>query len=194
MVSLGGFRDNFVDGVRARRCGAGWRRISAEADRQPARSGWPATSSSASNSSRQLVHGRTDPALRSGDHVTVSPPSRAGRLCGPAKGRQRPRLRHHRLLRTLEHPDPVAAPPPHASHADGEGRPAGSAEPSAHRKDPVTAVRAGVASRGREVRRLHEWLFYRPLLHAPSPGFGADDVRFHPTRPGTAASARLPRL
>ena len=48
-----------------------------------------------------------------------------------------------------------------------------------HRQDPVTAVEQAWRAEAREVRRLHERLFYRPLLNAVA-RLGADDVRLTP--------------
>jgi glutamate-ammonia-ligase adenylyltransferase len=58
-----------------------------------------------------------------------------------------------------------------------------------YRGDPVTELQAALRDRRREVRRLHEKLFYRPLLGAVAqlPG---DEVRLTPT----AARARLAAL
>jgi len=112
----------------------------------------------------QLVHGRTDMSLRSGTTLqALAALSRGGYV---AREDAAVLDESYRLLRTLEHRIqlfrlrrthlmPTAEP-----DLRRLGRAVG------HRSDPATAVVAQWQRQAREVRRIHERLFYRPLLIA----------------------------
>jgi len=112
----------------------------------------------------QLVHGRVDPSLRSGTTLVALDALAAGGYVGreDAAGLSAAyrflraiehRLQLQRLRRTHTLPtDPVEL----RWLARGMG----------YRADPVAALAADHAAHTREVRRLHEKLFYRPLLGA----------------------------
>ena len=94
------------------------------------------------------------------------------------------------FLRTLEHRIQLLPAAPHPRRARGRGRRcAGSAARSGYLKDPVAELDKEWRQHRREVRRLHEKLFYRPLLAAVAriPG---EDGRLTPE----AAPARLAAL
>ena len=112
----------------------------------------------------QLVHGRADSALRSGNTLTALAELAAGGYVGRRDAglladayrflrTLEHRLQLHRLRRT--HTLPIA-------EADLRrlGRSMGFAS------DPIGELHATHARHAREVRRLHEKLFYRPLLAA----------------------------
>jgi glutamate-ammonia-ligase adenylyltransferase len=117
----------------------------------------------------QLVHGRTDPALRSGNTLQALEALSAGGYVGrddaaglAAAYRFLRRVEHllqlHRLRRTHLLPDPDAADGP--DQLRRLGRALGSTA------NPVTDLMADWRRVAGEVRRLHQKLFYRPLLHA----------------------------
>ena len=112
----------------------------------------------------QLVHGRTDVTLRSGTTLEAL----AALSKGGYVGREDAAVldESYRLLRTLEHRIqlfrlrrthlmPTAEP-----DLRRLGRAVG------HRRDSSKAVEAQWQEHAREVRRIHERLFYRPLLTA----------------------------
>ncbi|MER8182688.1 bifunctional [glutamine synthetase] adenylyltransferase/[glutamine synthetase]-adenylyl-L-tyrosine phosphorylase [Kitasatospora sp. NPDC094015] len=118
----------------------------------------------------QLVHGRTDPALRSGNTLEALAALSAGGYVGRADAASldvayrflrslEHRIQLHRLRRThLVPTDP-----------DDLRRLARSLSPLINgdtRADPVTALDREWKRHAVEVRRLHERLFYRPLLDA----------------------------
>ena len=112
----------------------------------------------------QLVHGRTDLALRSGTTLEA--------LAALSKGGYVAREdaavldESYRLLRTLEHRIQLFRL--RRTHlmpsADADLRRLGRAV--GHRRDSAQAVVAQWQQQAREVRRIHERLFYRPLLTA----------------------------
>jgi len=135
----------------------------------------------------QLVHGRTDLTLRSGTTLEA--------LAALSKGGYVAREdaavldESYRLLRTLEHRIqlfrlrrthlmPTAEP-----DLRRLGRAVG------HRSDPARAVVAQWQQQAREVRRIHERLFYRPLLTA-SARLSSTEARLTPE----AARERLAAL
>ncbi|MGV9855768.1 bifunctional [glutamine synthetase] adenylyltransferase/[glutamine synthetase]-adenylyl-L-tyrosine phosphorylase, partial [Streptomyces sp. NPDC003442] len=112
----------------------------------------------------QLVHGRSDESLHGGTTLDVLAALAAGGYVGRSDGAAlaeacrflrsvEHRVQLHRLRRT--HPVP-------AGEADLRrlGRSLG------FRTEPVTELGAAWRRHAREVRRLHEKLFYRPLLDA----------------------------
>jgi glutamate-ammonia-ligase adenylyltransferase len=118
----------------------------------------------------QLVHGRTDPSVRSGTTLVALRALAAGGYVGREDARRlddayrwlrmvEHRLQLHRLRRTHLLPVPTdAAGRRFVARAAGcRGTASG---------DAVTEFDTIRAAYAREVRRLHEKLFYRPLLSA----------------------------
>ncbi len=112
----------------------------------------------------QLVHGRTDLKLRSGTTLEAL----AALSKGGYVGREDAAVldRSYRLLRTLEHRIQLFRL--RRTHLmpseEGDLRRLGRAV--GHRRDSARAVVAQWQEQAREVRRIHERLFYRPLLTA----------------------------
>ncbi len=157
----------------------------------------------------QLVHGRTDESIRS----PATLPALAALAAGGYVGREDAAslAAAYRFLRSLEHllqlwqlrrthtlpDDPAvlrrlgralrAAAPAAPGPADAGGRQPAARSPA--RADPATELNAAWRQHSAEVRRLHEKLFYRPLLAAVArlPG---DVARLTPA----AARARLEAL
>ena len=135
----------------------------------------------------QLVHGRADERLRRAGHA-----ERAGRADRGRLRRPRGRRGHARRLRLPAHPrapDPALPAPAHPRGARRRGVAAPAGPVDRLPQGPGRAARPAVAHHRREVRRLHEKLFYRPLLAAVAriPG---DEARLSPE----AAEARLAAL
>jgi glutamate-ammonia-ligase adenylyltransferase len=137
----------------------------------------------------QLVHGRTDDSVRSGTTLTALSQLAAGGYVGREDARHlaeayrwlrtvEHRLQLHRLRRTHLLPAP-----------DDEEGLRRLARAVGYRKDAVTTLQRERAGYGREVRRLHEKLFYRPLLSAVA-RLPADQAALTPA----AAKARLEAL
>jgi [glutamine synthetase] adenylyltransferase / [glutamine synthetase]-adenylyl-L-tyrosine phosphorylase len=135
----------------------------------------------------QLVHGRTDQSLRSGTTLEAL----AALSDGGYVAREDAAVldESYRFLRTLEHRIqlfrlrrthlmPSAQP-----DLRRLGRAVG------HRRDPAKAVVAQWQQQAREVRRIHERLFYRPLLIAAAK-LSSDQSRLTPE----AARERLSAL
>jgi [glutamine synthetase] adenylyltransferase / [glutamine synthetase]-adenylyl-L-tyrosine phosphorylase len=132
----------------------------------------------------QLVHGRVDESVRSPSTLTALSALAAGGYVGrdDAAG-----LDHaYRLLRALEHRVQLFRLrrthllPAHDADLRRLGRQLG------HRVDPAQALEREWKAQAREVRRLHERLFYRPLLGAVAQ-LSTADVRLTTA----AASSRL---
>ena len=112
----------------------------------------------------QLVHGRADESLRSATTLTALHDLAAGGYVGRedaallAQAYRFLRTLEHRLqLRRLRRTHTLPTTEPELRRL---GRSMG------YRTDPVGELRAEHARHAREVRRLHEKLFYRPLLLA----------------------------
>ena len=112
----------------------------------------------------QLVHGRTDETLRSGTTLVALEALAAGGYVGREDARQLAAA--YRYLRTTEHRLQLQqlrrthTVPTDARHLRWLARSLG------YRRDPVAEFERERATHAREVRRLHEKLFYRPLLTA----------------------------
>lgn len=135
----------------------------------------------------QLVHGRTDRSLRSGTTLeALAALSRGGYV---ARDDAAVLDESYRLLRTLEHR--VQLFQLRRTHlmptAEADLRRLGRAV--GHRIDPASAVVAQWHQQAREVRRIHERLFYRPLLIAAA-RLSSAEVRLTPQ----AARERLAAL
>ncbi|MGY1810920.1 bifunctional [glutamine synthetase] adenylyltransferase/[glutamine synthetase]-adenylyl-L-tyrosine phosphorylase [Blastococcus sp. SYSU D00669] len=116
----------------------------------------------------QLVHGRVDPSLRVGGTLPALMALRAGGYVG--RDDADTLIASYRFLRTVEHRlQLLRMRRTHLLPTDEQqlrwlARSLGY-KPD-HRGDAVDVLRAELALHNREVRRLHEKLFYRPLLSA----------------------------
>ena len=135
----------------------------------------------------QLVHGRADVTLRSGTTLEAL----AALSKGGYVGREDAAVldESYRLLRTLEHRIQLFRL--RRTHlmpsAEGDLRRLGRAV--GHRRDSAKAVVAQWQEHAREVRRIHERLFYRPLLTAAA-RLGTNEAHLTPE----AARERLAAL
>ncbi|MBC7375268.1 MAG: bifunctional [glutamine synthetase] adenylyltransferase/[glutamine synthetase]-adenylyl-L-tyrosine phosphorylase, partial [Frankiales bacterium] len=137
----------------------------------------------------QLVHGRTDDAVRSGTTLVALDQLAAGGYVG------REDVRHladsYRWLRTVEHR--LQLHRLRRTHllpaADDEPGLRRVARAVGYRADALVTFRRERAGYVREVRRLHEKLFYRPLLSAVA-RLPTEQARLTPQ----AAAARLEAL
>lgn len=180
-------REHFVEDVQAMR-----RRVednvpSGEADRQLKLGPGGLRDVEFSVQLLQLVHGRADTSLRSGTTL----PALAALSQGGYVGREEAQTLEtaYRFLRTLEHR--IQLYRLRRTHlmptAPADLRRLGRA--LGHARDPEDAVTAQWRAAAREVRRLHERIFYRPLLAAVA-RLGPDEVRLTPE----AARERLAAL
>lgn len=135
----------------------------------------------------QLVHGRTDPSLRSPRTLdALEALAEGGYVAREDAGRL---AEAYRWLRSLEHRIQAYKMrrthlmPTSQTDLRRTGRSLGL------RTDPATAVVARRNEETREVRRIHEALFYRPLLAAVAK-LSSDEVRLTPD----AARDRLAAL
>ncbi|HET8594069.1 MAG TPA: bifunctional [glutamine synthetase] adenylyltransferase/[glutamine synthetase]-adenylyl-L-tyrosine phosphorylase, partial [Intrasporangium sp.] len=180
-------RENFVTDVQAMRRRVEQHVPQAEASRQLKLGPGGLRDVEFSVQLLQLVHGRTDPSLRS----TTTLEALAALARGGYVGRDDAAAldRDYRHLRCLEHRIQLYRlrrthlMPERADDLRRLGRSMG------HRKDPAAAVVADRAAISREVRRIHERLFYRPLLAAAA-RLTPDEVGLSPE----AARARLSAL
>lgn len=157
-------RENFVEDVQAMRRRVEEHVPSAESARQLKLGRGGLRDVEFSVQLLQLVHGRTDVTLRSGTTLEAL----AALSKGGYVGREDAAVldESYRLLRTLEHRIQLFRL--RRTHlmptADGDLRRLGRAV--GHRRDPANDVVARWQEHAREVRRIHERLFYRPLLTA----------------------------
>ena len=137
----------------------------------------------------QMVHGRADDTVRSGSTLVALDQLATGGYIGREDARRfgeayrwlrtaEHRLQLHRLRRTHLLPAP-----------DDEAGLRRIARAMGYRRDAVQTFSRERAGFGREVRRLHEKLFYRPLLAAVA-RLPAEEARLTPA----AAQARLDAL
>jgi glutamate-ammonia-ligase adenylyltransferase len=137
----------------------------------------------------QLVHGRTDPSVRSGTTLRALDQLAAGGYVGREDARHLAEA--YRWLRTVEHR--LQLHRLRRTHllpaADDEDALRRLARAVGYRGDVLQTFARERAGYGREVRRLHEKLFYRPLLTAVA-RLPADQARLTPA----AAQARLEAL
>jgi len=135
----------------------------------------------------QLVHGRVDQSLRSGTTLSALEALTAGGYVGRRDGAELADA--YRFLRTLEHRIQLERLRRTHLLPDDEGALRRLGRSMGYRADPARELTAEWRRHAREVRRLHEKLFYRPLLAAVArlPG---DDARLSPA----AARARLEAL
>jgi len=136
----------------------------------------------------QLVHGRVDESLRSGTTLVALEALAAGGYVGRADATSLAEM--YRWLRTVEHRLQLQRLRRTHRIPDGETGLRWLARSLGYAGGPgstaVEAFETDRARHAREVRRLHEKLFYRPLLLSVSRVSG-DELRLAPT----AARARL---
>ena len=187
MVWQAASREGFVEDVQAMRRRVEQHVPAAEADRQLKLGPGGLRDVEFSVQLLELVHGRSDEALRSGTTLEA-----LGALAhGGYVGRDDAATldASYRLLRTLEHRIQLFRL--RRTHlmptAESELRRLGRA--LGHRSDASNAVVAQWQQHAREVRRLHERLFYRPLLAAVA-RLSSSDARLAPE----AARERLAAL
>jgi [glutamine synthetase] adenylyltransferase / [glutamine synthetase]-adenylyl-L-tyrosine phosphorylase len=187
MVWQASARDNFVDDVQEMR-----RRVErhiplAEADRQLKLGPGGLRDVEFSVQLLQLVHGRADETLRTGTTLDGLEALSAGGYVGREDAATLGTA--YRLLRTLEHR--IQLHRLRRTHlmptAEADLRRLGRA--LGHRSSPGEAVVAQWRAQQREVRRLHERIFYRPLLSAVA-RLSDSEVRLTPE----AARERLSAL
>ena len=180
-------RENFVSDAQAMR-----RRVedhvpAAEADRQIKLGKGGLRDVEFSVQLLQLVHGRADDNLRSATTIPALEALSRGGYVGREDAAALATA--YRFLRTLEHR--IQLQRMRRTHlmptAPADLRRLGRA--LGHRTDPATEILARWRSTAREVRRLHERIFYRPLLAAVAK-LSEGEVRLTPE----AAQARLTAL
>jgi glutamate-ammonia-ligase adenylyltransferase len=191
MVWQAASRPNFVDDVQAMRRRVEQHVPPAEADRQLKLGPGGLRDVEFSVQLLQLVHGRSDETLRSGTTLdalaALSAGSFVGRDDAAALGTA------YRFLRTLEHRVQLHRlrrthlMPTAPADLRRLGRLLGGV--LGQGGDPAEEVVRRWRAEQREVRRLHERIFYRPLLSAVA-RLGPDDVRLTPE----AARERLAAL
>ena len=187
MVWQASSRENFVDDVQAMRRRVEQHIPAAEADRQLKLGPGGLRDVEFSVQLLQLVHGRADESLRTGTTLDGLAALSAGGYVGRDDAATLGTA--YRLLRTLEHRIQLFRlrrthlMPTAESDLRRLGRALG------HRSSPAEAVVAQWRAQQREVRRLHERIFYRPLLSAVA-RLSDSDVRLTPE----AARERLSAL
>jgi glutamate-ammonia-ligase adenylyltransferase len=187
MVWEAGGRDHFVEDVQAMRRRVESTLPAAEAERELKLGPGGLRDVEFAVQLLQLVHGRGDGGVRSATTLTALRELSAGGYVGRADAASLAEA--YRWLRTLEHR--LQLHRLRRTHtlptADDDLRRLGRA--MGYRRDPVGELLADHAKHAREVRRLHEKLFYRPLLLAVArlPG---DEARLSLD----AAAARLEAL
>ena len=187
MVWQASSRANFVDDVQAMRRRVEQHIPPAEADRQLKLGPGGLRDVEFSVQLLQLVHGRADETLRTGTTLDGLAALSAGGYVGRDDAATLGTA--YRLLRTLEHRIQLFRlrrthlMPTAESDLRRLGRALG------HRSSPAEAVVTQWRAQQREVRRLHERIFYRPLLSAVA-RLSDSDVRLTPE----AARERLSAL
>ncbi|HEY7718008.1 MAG TPA: bifunctional [glutamine synthetase] adenylyltransferase/[glutamine synthetase]-adenylyl-L-tyrosine phosphorylase [Pedococcus sp.] len=187
MVWQAASRDNFVEDVQAMRRRVERHVPANEADRQLKLGPGGLRDVEFSVQLLQLVHGRSDSTLRSGTTLEALDALARGGYVGRDAAAALDDA--YRLLRTLEHRIQLFRlrrthlMPTAAADLRRLGRGLG------HRGDPVADVVGRWQAQAREVRRIHERLFYRPLLAAVA-RLSSSDARLTPE----AARERLAAL
>ncbi len=135
----------------------------------------------------QMVHGRADPQLRTGATLSALARLTQGGYVGRDDGETLDLA--YRFLRTLEHRMQLRQLRRTHVLPDDEAALRRLGRAMGYLKDPLATLEREWRRHGREVRRLHEKLFYRPLLAAVAqlPG---DELRLTPE----AARQRLSAL
>ena len=132
----------------------------------------------------QLVHGRADDSLRSGTTLEALDALARGGYVGREDAAALDDS--YRLLRTLEHR--IQLYRLRRTHlmptADTDLRRLGRG--LGHRRDAVAEIVNRWQQQARDVRRIHERLFYRPLLAAVA-RLSTTEARLTPRRPASAS-------
>jgi glutamate-ammonia-ligase adenylyltransferase len=187
MVWQAASRENFVEDVHAMRRRVEQHVPAAEAERQLKLGPGGLRDVEFSVQLLQLVHGRADASLRSGTTLEALDALARGGYVGRDDAATLDDA--YRLLRTLEHRIQLFRL--RRTHlmptAEPDLRRLGRA--LGHRSDAAKAVEAQRQQQAREVRRIHERLFYRPLLAAVA-RLSTTDARLGPE----AARERLAAL
>ena len=164
MVWQAASREDFVEDVQSMRRRVEQHVPAAEADRQLKLGPGGLRDVEFSVQLLQLVHGRADDSLRSGTTLEALDALARGGYVGREDAAALDES--YRLLRTLEHR--IQLYRLRRTHlmptADGDLRRLGRG--LGERREPVASVLARWQQHAREVRRIHERLFYRPLLAA----------------------------
>ena len=187
MVWQASSRENFVDDVQAMRRRVEQHIPAAEAERQIKLGAGGLRDVEFSVQLLQLVHGRADETLRTATTLEALDALSAGGYVGRDDAATLSRA--YRYLRSLEHR--IQLHRLRRTHlmptAEADLRRLGRS--LGHRTSPADAVLARWRQERREVRRLHERIFYRPLLSAVA-RLSDQDVRLTPD----AARERLAAL
>ncbi len=187
LVWEAGSREGFVDDVQAMRRRVEQNVPTANADRQLKLGPGGLRDIEFSVQLLQMVHGRADPQLRSGSTLEALRTLRDGGYVGRDDAAELDRA--YRLLRSLEHRIQL--------HKMRRSHIMPSAEPAlrrlgrslGERREAERCIVQRWRAEQREVRRLHERLFYRPLLSAVAK-LSSDNLRLSPA----AARDRLSAL
>jgi glutamate-ammonia-ligase adenylyltransferase len=134
----------------------------------------------------QLVHGRSDSDLHSGTTLTALAALAAGGYVGRADAAGLAAA--YRFLRTVEHRLQLQRLRRTHKLPTDPAQLRWLARSLGYRADPVAALTAEHAAHAREVRRLHEKLFYRPLLGAVA-RLPAEEARLTPAAAGRRLEA-----
>ncbi|NIY64977.1 bifunctional [glutamine synthetase] adenylyltransferase/[glutamine synthetase]-adenylyl-L-tyrosine phosphorylase [Streptomyces malaysiensis] len=134
----------------------------------------------------QLVHGRSDESLRSGTTLDALAALAAGGYVGRTDAAALDAA--YRFLRTMEHRIQLYRLRRTHLMPEGEADQRRLGRSLGFRTEPVTELGTAWRRHAREVRRLHEKLFYRPLLDAVAqlqPG----EIRLSPEAAGQRLTA-----
>ncbi|GAA2738968.1 bifunctional [glutamine synthetase] adenylyltransferase/[glutamine synthetase]-adenylyl-L-tyrosine phosphorylase [Pedococcus aerophilus] len=164
MVWQAASRENFVEDVQAMRRRVEQHVPAAEADRQLKLGPGGLRDVEFSVQLLQLVHGRSDDSLRSGTTLEALDALARGGYVGRDDAATLDDA--YRLLRTLEHRIQLFRLRRTHLMPTGESDLRRLGRALGHRSDPAKAVVTQWQQQAREVRRIHERLFYRPLLAA----------------------------
>ncbi|HEU5144681.1 MAG TPA: bifunctional [glutamine synthetase] adenylyltransferase/[glutamine synthetase]-adenylyl-L-tyrosine phosphorylase [Dermatophilaceae bacterium] len=177
-------RDNFVEDVQAMRRRVEQNVPANEAGRQLKLGPGGIRDVEFSVQLLQLVHGRSDPNLRSATTLEALAALARGGYVGRDDAATLDRAYRH--LRCLEHRIQLARLRRTHLMPDSEADLRRLGRSMGHRTDAAAAVLADRQATAREVRRIHERLFYRPLLAAVA--------RLAPTETGLTPEAARERL
>ena len=177
MVWQAASRENFVEDVQAMRRRVEQHVPPAEADRQLKLGPGGLRDVEFSVQLLQLVHGRSDDTLRSGTTLEALGALAAGGYVGREDAATLDAS--YRLLRTLEHRVQLYRLRRTHLMPTGEADLRRLGRALGHRSEPAAAVVTQWQQQAREVRRIHERLFYRPLLAAVA-RLSSTDARLAP--------------
>ncbi|MGB7449001.1 MAG: bifunctional [glutamine synthetase] adenylyltransferase/[glutamine synthetase]-adenylyl-L-tyrosine phosphorylase, partial [Ornithinimicrobium sp.] len=182
-----GSRGGFVDDVRAMRRRVEEHLPAARSDRQLKLGAGGLRDIEFSVQLLQMVHGRADESLRSGTTLEALRALRDGAYVGREDAAALDEA--YRLLRCLEHRIQLHKLRRNHMMPSGQDELRRLGRSLGERSDAETAIVKRWRAQQREVRRLHERLFYRPLLAAVA-RLSSDSLRLSPE----AARDRLSAL